>query len=132
MIPDAVTGSPVKYPSVKLGGVEYTLKFSVLAEFIADDLRLNLREFFNGLRGDNVGTLAGFLKLFSAMVAHNFVALGQPVPKPEHWAAVLDREEPSKTAEVCQAVGECLQAKMLASAKVRLQEPAPSQGPQPN
>lgn len=127
---DPITGSPIKYPSISLGGATYTLKYSTLAEYVADDLKVNLSDFIYGLREKNTGLFSNFLKLFSAMVAHNFVALKQPIPTPEQWAALVDAEpedkRQAKVAELCEAVGQCLRAKLQAST-VRLQEPMPTQ-----
>jgi L-amino acid N-acyltransferase YncA len=130
-MPDPITGSPVTYPTVSIGGATYTLRFSFLAELVADELKLDVRALFDTLRSGNVGKLSAMMKLFSAMVAHNFVSLRQDVPTPEQWAARLedlpDDERMAKFQDICQAVGDCLRAKIQASAAVRLQEPMPTQ-----
>lgn len=129
---DNVTLAPGQPVSVTIAGVAYTLKFSILAEYEADALGVDVRQFLGGLRDASVGTLSNFMKLFSAMVAHHFVALKQPAPTPAQWAAAIDAEPTGKLREVCDAVGKCLISKMQASSAVRLQEATPAQGPQPN
>ncbi len=130
-MPDPITGSPIEYPIIKIGATTYTLRFSLLTELVADELKLDMRELFSTLRTGNVGRFSSLMKLFSAMVAHNFVALSQPVPTPEQWASRLDElpdgERPAKLNEIMAAIGKCLTAKLQASAAVKLQETAPAQ-----
>jgi len=127
-------GSPVmagKVPTVTLGGVAYRLRFSALAEFIADDAGVNINSFIVGIRERNAGNLSTFLKLFAAMVAHQFIALKQPVPDALHWAAVISDEpdEGAKTSEICKAVADVLVERLgkQKASVVKLREPAPEQ-----
>jgi hypothetical protein len=126
---DTTTGSPLGSKiTVTLQGVAYDLRYSALAEYVADDLGVNVPQFVAGIRERNAGNLSTFLKLFSAMVAHYFTARRQPIPSPEHWAAVLDEEPPEKGSEIFQAVADCLASKIRASAqRVKLREPTPAQ-----
>jgi hypothetical protein len=120
---------PIKWPSVIINGIRYEAKFGPLAEYVADTLGLDLQQFFSGLRQRNVGTLSNMVKLWTAMVAHNFVSQQQPIPSPEYWAMIAD-QHPEKLKEMFAAVTEALQLKIQASAGIRLQEPAPIQEPQ--
>lgn len=124
-----MTPSPIKPITVKLGGVEYELKFGPSAEYVADALGVNVQDFAAGIATRKVGTFAVFVKLFSAMVAHHFVRQNQVVPSPEHWALVVEGEaDPyKKIAEIGEAVMQVLLAKYRASAPAKLREPAPIQ-----
>jgi hypothetical protein len=126
---DGTTGAPGKPVNITIGNATYSLKFSALAEYVIGDLKFDMRTFAANLRERNAAVFSDFLKVFSAMVAHNFVQLGQPVPKPEHWALLIG-DDSDKVKEVCEAVGQVLQEKTKASA-VRLQEPAPKEEQKP-
>lgn len=136
---DKATKAPSLGTPVKIGGVVYTPKFSLLFETEADDMGVDLKRFIGGLRDSNTGTLSNYMKLWAAMVSHHFLPLHQDPPSARQWAAAIDEEEDpaAKLREVCDAVGSCLMAhmksKMQASSAVRLQETTPVQGPaQPN
>lgn len=122
------TGAPNSDPIITIGGGSFSLRFSFIAQYEADRLRVNLVDFIAGLKTNNTGTLSSFVALFASMVAHNFTAIGQPVPTPEYWASMLDRETRDKRSEVFGRVADVLAAwlKEQAPAAVRLQESAPS------
>ena len=64
---DTTTGSPLGSKiTVTLQGVDYDLRYSALAEYVADDLGVNVPQFVAGIRERNAGNLSTFLKLFSA------------------------------------------------------------------
>lgn len=132
-MPEKTTGAPALDPTVEIGGTVYTLRFSFMAQYEADRLGVNLRDFINGLKATRTGTLSSFVALLAAMVAHNFIAARQEAPAPEYWAMQLDLMPEAKRAgvfnTVAQVLGEWL--KKQASEAVRLQEPAPAQGPPP-
>jgi hypothetical protein len=116
-------------PVITLAGQTYSLRFSFIAQYEADKLKVNLRDFVGGLRTNNAGTLSTFVALFAAMVAHNFTAMGQPVPTPDYWVGLLDGQTAEKRGEVFQLVADVLAAwlKKRASEVIKLQEPAPPQ-----
>ena len=136
-MPDPITGSPIQFPTITIGGATYSLRFSLLAELVADQLGLDTPNFFSDLQTKNTGKVTAFTRMFAAMVAHNFVAIKQTPPTPEQWMETLDAlpdgQGAAKFREICDAVGQCLLAKIQASAAaMKLREPAPAQGLQPN
>jgi hypothetical protein len=89
---DKTTGAPteIKWPTVAFGKAVYELKFALLTELIADDLGVNLSAYTKNLRENGTGHLTTTMKLFSAMVAHQFEKVKQSFPSPQQWAAVID------------------------------------------
>jgi hypothetical protein len=122
---DNVTQSPIRYEQITVGGLVLTLKWSFRAEFEADKFGVDVKQLFSALKKTNTGTLTGMLGMFAAMVSHNFIAAGKPVPSPEYWAGVFDTEEPEKWAEACAAIGKTLESKVKASA-MKLRESTPN------
>lgn len=128
---NGTTQSPIEDPTIEIGGATYSLRFSLVAELIADELGLDITDFFASLRTRNSGKLTAYMKLFSAMVGHHFIGLHQQPPTHHDWMARIDAlgkpASDAKFRELCEAVGKCLSAKIQASAAVKLQETAPAQ-----
>ena len=108
---DNITQSPIAAPFVVIDGMRLTLKWTFLAEYEADRMGFDVPGFLTGLKTSNTGKITGFMKMFVAMTAHEFNAVGRPVPDPSYWAAVIDKN-PDKFKEICDAVAACLRAKM--------------------
>lgn len=125
------TGAPAEDAMVTIDGQQYSLRFSFVAQYEADRLRLNLRDFINGLQSRSVGTVTGFVALLAAMLAHNFIEIGQPAPEPQYWVGKLDRMTKQARSDVFTRVADVMGQwlKEQVPAEVRLQEPAPTQGP---
>ena len=101
---DNITQSPLAAQVVVIDGMRLTLKWTFLAEYEADKIGLDVAQFLAGLREQNVGKVTGFMKMFVAMTAHEFVAVGRPVPGPDYWAAKLEKE-PDKFREILRSRG---------------------------
>ena len=131
------TGAPAQDVTITIAGATYSLRFGLLAEYTMDSLKLDLRQFVNAVALKSAGNFSNFIKLFSAMVSHQFYAAHQPIPEPEHWMVLIESlpeaERQPKLRELCQKVWDVYDAwrlsKLEASAQTGLQEPAPNQGP---
>ena len=84
-----VLTAPLTPPSIKIGDREYTLKWTLLSRYIFGKLRR---------KGEILSDLTTTLDVFTSATAHNFEALGQTIPGPENWAAMIP---PEKLQEVC-------------------------------
>lgn len=126
---DAVTKSPLLDPVVVIGGMRLTLKWTFIAELEADKLGLDVPALIRTLKAANVGRVSSIMKLFVAMTAHNFLAVGQPVPSVDYWAVQIDTS-PELFKAICDAVVKVLNAKMTAPAQTKLREPASNQEPE--
>ncbi len=103
------TGAPASDPVVKIGGKEYTLRYSFRSQYIADRLGVSIPEFVTGLKKSNAGTLSNFVALLAAMIAHNFPS-GTTAPTPDQWAEVLDAENKTNRQAIFSTVAEVLVA----------------------
>jgi hypothetical protein len=99
---------PIDYPVVVVGGIALQLKLSLLSQYVLDDLGVDGRKLPELMAREGAGIVVLMFKLFSALVAHHYVALKQPVPAPEFWASQISPEEPEKFREICKAVYEAL------------------------
>ncbi len=126
--------TPTKEPRVELAGTTYTLKYGPTAEYMVDQLGVDISIFLRSL-ADNEHhktpkRFSTFLGMFSAMVAHHFVRLKQEPLTPLQWSAVLEdmteADRLVKVGEMANSVMAVLMPKLQASAQtVKLQEPAP-------
>ena len=116
---------PLVYPTVTVGGETYTLKFEIGAEFMLDQMGVQLQQLpaiFGNPKGP--GKVALIMKLFTACVANNFVDRGEPAPSAEQWAHQI-------TAEDFKAIAEAIPKAMLKAkppAEISLQEPEANAG----
>jgi hypothetical protein len=78
--------TPLGDPVVTIDGQSYTLKFSLLAQYIADKRGIDV---IPEIRKPGPGKLALTLDLFSAMVSDHFERLGKPIPTSEYWAGKI-------------------------------------------
>jgi hypothetical protein len=127
---EPANGSPLGSEEVTLNGVTFRLRWNTLAELTADSLGVDVREMLSSLREHNVGQLASFFRMFSAMVRHQFYPAEGP--SAERIATMVDDikdedERREAIKRICQAVGYVLveKAKALAVRK-KLREPAPT------
>ena len=121
--------SPTKNPTVTLAGVSYELKYGPAAEYQASVLGVDIGHFLRSAAERTPHAFADFLRMFSAMVAPQFLRQRQPIPTPDQWALVIEEEQeknPDIVAQIAQAVIAVLMPKLQASARtVKLQEPTP-------
>ncbi len=87
------TLSPLPFPRVTVAGQVLEVKLSLLAEFVLSGLGLDLANAVAVLRANDLRKYSMLLKLFTAMVAHNFAERGQEYPSPEAWALQIDKQE---------------------------------------
>ena len=141
---------PAVEPTVTIGGVTLSVRFSILAQFLLDTMdppvdiaRLpetfaNMMEALPPPPGPDgkprlrprPGTVALFTRLFSAMVAHNYVERGAEPLTPIQWASRFSSNEDFKAA--CDAVSQALVKARTASAPARLPQSTETAGQQPN
>lgn len=131
-LPD-VTGAP----SIIIGGTTYTLRWSQLAQFELSESGYTISQMLDViLKAGEPRAHAYSYRLFAAMVAHNFIDKGLPIPDARFWASVIPNE---KVAELFSVIREALlNAKLI----VTLNAPAapvaepeknePSPVPQPS
>jgi hypothetical protein len=112
--------APLTPPSIKIGDREYTLKWTLLSRYIFGKLRR---------KGEILSDLTTTLDLFTAAVAHNFEALGQPIPGPENWAALIPQEKWQEVCDVTAQVAAELAKTQLAAVRAQAQ---PAQTGAPN
>ncbi len=86
--------SPTSNPIVKLAGVEYELKYGVLADLKASEMEITPSMLLQDAAKKNPRFFADYLKLFSAMVSHHFTRQHMPIPTPEYWAEIIEAEAP--------------------------------------
>ncbi len=91
--------SPLIFPRVTVAGQPLEVKLSLLAEFVLSGLGLDLANAVSVLRANDLRKYAMLLKLFTAMVAHNFAERGQDYPSPEQWALQIDKQ-PDKAEQL--------------------------------
>jgi hypothetical protein len=134
-----MVNSPLGDPVVTIGDKSYSLKFSLLCQYIADRRGVDLEHLIpmipNPEPGEGKpamvvkpgpGKLALILDLFAAMVAHNFVESQRPVPTAEEWALQLPEDSiPAISKAVIGALG-----KRLGLAQRPLAAPETEQAPQ--
>ena len=96
-------GSPIQYPIVTIEGTPYTVKFSMLAQYVLDDAGIDTRQLQEMLTRPGAGKVALFMKLFAAGVAHHFVEQKEPVPTAAEWSARLG-DDSAKFGEIVRAV----------------------------
>ncbi len=87
------TLSPLPFPRITVAGQSLEVKLSLLAEFVLSGLGLDLANAVAVLRANDLRKYSMLLKLFTAMVAHNFAERGQEYPSPEAWALQIDKQE---------------------------------------
>lgn len=80
---------PVEYPAVVIGGRTLTLKSGLLADFVLDRRQIDTTQILPILRANKAGSRSLIIELFAALVAHNFVELGEPIPTAEQWCLRL-------------------------------------------
>ncbi len=116
----------IDFPHVQIGGKRYTLKFDFTAQYSADSMGLDPAaavKAFADAENRQPGKLVMLVKLFAAMVAHQYIEANEPVPSPDSWALRLSKEP----MEVHKALGEAVvQAilKALPGPKTETQAPA--------
>lgn len=78
---------PVVYPTVQVGEETYTLKFDIGAQFMLDEMGVNMGQLGAILSNPRApGKMAIIVKLFAACVAGNFIDVGDAPPTAEQWA----------------------------------------------
>jgi hypothetical protein len=77
------------WPTITIDGQILRLEFSTLTEHLLDSQGLDLRAFLHVAAAQKPGRLSMSFRIFSALVAHHFVAQQQPIPSPEYWALRL-------------------------------------------
>lgn len=111
-------GSPIEYPTVKIGQDTYKLRFELGAKVMLDNAGVALAMIPDLAKNPYaVGQLTLMTKLFAALVSHHFVAVGQPIPTFEYWAHRISDEE---WAECLKAMPEAILKVMRPT--VQLQE----------
>lgn len=96
-------GSPIAYPTVTIDGKEYSVKFSMLAQYVLDDEGIDTRQLQEMMTKPGAGKVALFMKLFAAGVAHHFVEIKAPIPTAAEWSARLG-DDSAKFGEIVKAV----------------------------
>ncbi len=89
MDPTQTPTPPLELPAVVIGGHTFTLKYSLLADFVLDRRGIDTTQIVTVLRSNKPGRNSLVIELFAACVAHNFVELGEKVPTPEEWCLRL-------------------------------------------
>lgn len=87
------SGSPVTYPTVKVGAEVLTVKVSLLAELIISRTGFSFGQLINSLVPKNNKDpkhTAYFFELWAACVSHNYADAGQAVPTADQWASKVD------------------------------------------
>lgn len=85
---------PVVYPTVEVGGESYLLKFEIGAQFMLDEMGVNMSQLGAILGNPKApGKMAIIIKLFAACVAGNFVDVGDSPPSAEQWAHRITTED---------------------------------------
>lgn len=132
---DQTSGAPsAEDPSVTIGGVKYSLRVGTLAGYELSEMNIEPGSIFTvSDRDRRVTSFAHILKLFRALIAHNFVARHQPVPTPQELAMMLDGAPSELLSEISEKTLAVMFPKLAALTKtVRLQETAPTSEPLPN
>jgi hypothetical protein len=121
--------TPLEDPVVTIGQDSYTLKFSLLCQYIADKNGINLLHIGDQIRAaaSGQGALALTLDLFAAMVSGNFVERQRPVPTAQDWALRIPEES---MPEITKAVWSVL-GKWLGLPQTPPAAPQPEQATQP-
>jgi hypothetical protein len=105
MSPNGITKvPPISYPTVVIDGQSLSFKVDNLAIVLLDSWGVDVEQVGPQLR-QKIGRIALSWKLFAAMVAHNFVKVGKPIPTWEEWAA---RIAIGDTKEIFAAVQEAM------------------------
>lgn len=84
---------PLDHPAVVIGGRTFTLKYSLLADFVLDRRGIDTTQIIPTLKSNKAGRNSLVIELFAACVAHNFVELGEKVPTPEEWCLRLGADQ---------------------------------------
>jgi len=90
---------------ITIGEDTYTVKFSMLSQFILDEAGIGPNELkVLGAETSRPGKVSLMFKLFAAGVAHHFVNQNQPVPSAAQWAARLGEDPDHIFKMICEAV----------------------------
>ena len=108
---------PIDYPKITIRGREYTLKYSLFAQYHLDKLNVNVADLMSTLiprlpdgKPDpnppmKPGRIVAMMTLLAACAAHNFADRGEPIWTADEWAV----EIPDKLwGECCKAVAEAV------------------------
>lgn len=123
---------PIQPTLIKIGGIEYPLKWSLLAEYVLDgkglDMNQCLQKFVDLGKGQTSGVLVIALDLLAAMSAQYFVERGEKPLTAEQWALRLPDDQQERR-KVFGAVGEALIKALPVPAKTAQAEPAKTEVP---
>lgn len=125
--------SPLPYPRVIVAGQSLEVKLSLLAEFALSGLGLDLPHAIAILRAaDDLRRPATLLKLFTAMVAHNFAERGQAYPSPEDWALQVEKQsdKPADKQAQLSAMYDAVYAVILTALRESAEKNAPKPAPE--
>ena len=122
---------PIEYPKITIRGREYTLKYSLFAQYILDKLNVNIADLMSTLiprlpdgKPDpnppmKPGRIVAMMTFLAACAAHNFADRGEPIWTADEWAATIPLELwTTCVTAVCQAV-------VKAQPAVAAESPAP-------
>lgn len=124
---------PIDYPRITIHGREYTLKYSLFAQYHLDKLQVNVADLMSTLvprladgKPDpnppmKPGRIVAMMTLLSACAAHNFVEAGLPIWTPDDWAAAIPD---TLWSECCKAVAEAVVKAPRAAQAVSPEPPA--------
>lgn len=107
-MPDGV--NTIQFPCVTIGGKQYTLKFDFVAQYTADSMGLDPAAAVAAFaqQGSNLGKLSSLIKLFAAMVAHQYIAADEKPPSADQWAMRISKEPPEVQGKIGSAVVEAI------------------------
>lgn len=83
---------PLTHPTVTIGAQILTLKTSGLTGYLLDSWGVDTSNLVERMQKP-IGRTALLFQLFAALVAHNFMEVGKPIPTPEHWALKIPVEQ---------------------------------------
>ncbi len=108
---------PIDYPKITIRGSEYTLKYSLFAQYHLDKLNVSVPDLMSTLiprlpdgKPDpnppmKPGRITAMMTLLAACAAHNFADRGEPIWTPDDWA----QEIPDQLwGDCCKAVAEAV------------------------
>lgn len=91
------SGSPIEYPTIKIGAEVLTVKVDLLAELLISRANLAFADLVNALRvtSKDPRKLDFAFQLFAACVAHNYQLRGEQAPSADTWAMRIQSLDPA-------------------------------------
>ena len=118
---------PLTHPTVTIGAQILSLKTSGLTGYLLDSWGVDTSNLVAAMQKP-VGRTALAFQLFAALVAHNFMEVGKPIPLPEYWALKIPVEQ---QAEVFAAVVSVIFTKKTQPVTEQTPAPTPAAIPDP-